>query len=85
MILKGKINEKFQNEEKVKKSQEREREWEEKERERKHGLEKQKIEFEKERIQAEKRNGRKINIGKTYHGKNESWNGRKNCHHEWDW
>ena len=54
-ILKGKINEKFQNEEKIKKSEEREREREreEKERERKHGLEKQKIEFERERIQAE--------------------------------
>ena len=37
-ILKGKINEKFQNEEKIKKSEEREREREreEKERERKH-------------------------------------------------
>ena len=42
MVLKEKNNEKFQNEEKVKKSQEREREREEKERERKHKLEKKK-------------------------------------------
>ena len=55
MILKGKINEKFQNEEKVKKSEEREREQEEKKRVRKHELEKQRIEFEKEMIQAEER------------------------------
>ena len=49
MILKRKFNERLQNEEKIKKSEEREREREEKERERKHKLEKQKIEFEKER------------------------------------
>ena len=55
MILKGKIREKFQNEEKVNESAEREWEREKKGREKKHKLEKQKIEFERERIQAEER------------------------------
>ena len=56
MILKGKINEKFQNEEKIKKSEEQEREREEKERERKHELEKQKIEFEKREYKPRREN-----------------------------
>ena len=55
-ILKGKINEKFQNEEKIKKSEEQEREREEKERERKHELEKQKIEFEKREYKPRREN-----------------------------
>ena len=56
LILKEKINEKFRNEDKVKKSQEREREQEKRERERKYEVEKQNIEFEKERIQARRGN-----------------------------
>ena len=48
MILKGKINEEFQNEEKIKKSQNQQQEREEKERRK----QKQKVEFARKRIQA---------------------------------
>ena len=86
MILKEKINEKFQNEEKVKKSQEREREQEEKKKERKHKLEKQKIQFESERIQAEERELKmtmeeRLTLEKLTEEKMKV-EGRKNCHRE---
>ena len=55
MISKGKINKKFQNEEKDKEKSRMRTTLIGKEREIKHKLAKQKIEFEKERIQAEER------------------------------
>ena len=51
MILKGKINEEFQNEEKIKKSQNQQQGREEKERRK----QKQKVEFARKRIQARER------------------------------
>ena len=51
MILKGKINEEFQNEVKIKKSQKQQQEREEKERRK----QKQKVEFAKKRMQARER------------------------------
>ena len=90
MISKGKINKKFQNEEKDKEKSRMRTTLIGKRKRNKTRTWKIKSWIWKRENTSWEENitndyGRKIKNGKTYFGEYKSWNAWKNCHHEWDW